>query len=57
VRPALSRRIGEAFSVGFPDADERQRVIDAATAPRVATFDDLPPDVQQLVVDLERRAG
>lgn len=57
MRPALSRRIGEAFSVGFPDAEERQRVIDAATAPRIATFDDLPPDVQQLVVDLERRAG
>lgn len=57
MRPDLSRRLGAAFCAGFPTPEQRQLVIDAAETAGVATFDDLPEPVRDLVLELERGAG
>jgi hypothetical protein len=49
--PDLSRRLGRALSVGDADPEDRDRVMAAARG--ATTFDDLPADIQELVVRLE----
>lgn len=53
MRPELCRRLGHAFSAGFPTPEERARVTAAADDPKVATFDDLPAEIQRLLLRLE----
>jgi hypothetical protein len=53
--PDLSRRIAHAFRIGAADLDERDRLRAAAGPVHVKTFDDLPPDAQALLLDLETR--
>lgn len=55
VPPDLSQRLGRAFNVGLATPAERIRVIEAAEAPNVDTFEDLAADVQALVLGMEKR--
>lgn len=54
MRPALSRRLARALDVGLATVAEREHVLSAALPWRVAAVDDLPPDVRELVLRLER---
>lgn len=49
--PALFRRLARAMDVGGATFEQRERLVDAAQAAR--TFEDLPPDVRDLVASLE----
>jgi hypothetical protein len=51
VKPDLSRRLARALDVGGATPDERSQVVDAAQ--RARSFDDLAPEVRQLVERLE----
>lgn len=53
MRPELCRRLGHAFSMSFPTPEERARVTAAANDRHVATFADLPAEIQRLVRRLE----
>lgn len=52
---ALSRRLGQAFNSPAVTLQERERIRTAAE--RAETFDDLPPDVKQIVLEIEERPG
>jgi hypothetical protein len=53
--PDLSRRIGRAFTAGAATLAEREQLQRAAVDREVKTFDDLPKEDRQLLVDLETR--
>ncbi len=52
MRPTLSRRLARAVDIGQATADERARIMTAAAGAR--TFGDLPADIRDLLVELER---
>lgn len=47
----LFHRLARAMDVGDATLDQRDRIVEAAQSAR--TFDELPADIQQLVVALE----
>lgn len=53
--PELSRRLGNALGGHVVTVDERNRVVAAAERPTVERWNDLPRDVQRLVVEIENR--
>lgn len=53
MRPALSRRLAAAVTVGAATRAERERII--AAAQRARTWADLPADIRALVERLETR--
>lgn len=55
MNPDLSRRLGRALGTAVPTLGERQRLIEAALV--VETFEELPAEIQELVLRFEATAG